>query len=75
MGTTSRMAAAERIREAEGVHDELRDALVAVGVRLPSLGIDGASLAAQHPAPLITLGRCNVETARQLTDALKRNAA
>ncbi|GAA2943306.1 MULTISPECIES: hypothetical protein [Streptomyces] len=64
--------AAERIREAETTREDLWRALTAVGVALPSLRLDPASLAAQEPTPLVELGRCNLETARRLTAALHR---
>lgn len=64
--------AAERISEAETARDDLRRALTAVGVTLPSLRLDPASLAAQVPVSLVELGRCNLETTRRLTAALHR---
>lgn len=64
--------ATEKVRAAERTRDELRDALSAAGVQLPSLGLDAASCAGARPAPLIDLGRCNVETARALAAALRQ---
>jgi hypothetical protein len=64
--------ATEKVRAAERARDELRDALGAAGVQLPSLGLDAASCAGVRPAPLIDLGRCNVETARALAAALRQ---
>lgn len=53
---------------------ELDEALLALGVTLPSLGIDLPSCTLMPtPRPLVDLGRCNLETARRLTVAL-RNA-
>lgn len=71
MGTAQHRTALETIRDAESTRDELRDALGAVGVVLPSLGLDAASLARDVPRPLVELGRCNLSTARQLTAALR----
>ncbi|MFD7863425.1 hypothetical protein [Streptomyces sp. NPDC057682] len=59
------------LRNAERVRDELRDALTAAGVKLPSLGLDIASCAGPVPVPLVDLGRCNVETARALAAAVR----
>ncbi|GAB3951203.1 hypothetical protein GCM10028832_04740 [Streptomyces sparsus] len=63
--------ASDRGRDAGRARDELRDALAAVGVQLPSLGLDAASCAEPDPLALIDLGRCNVATARALTAALR----
>ncbi|MFH8556470.1 hypothetical protein ACH4GP_10900 [Streptomyces celluloflavus] len=57
--------------EAEEACDELCDALRDVGVVLPSLGIDLVSCTSEILRPLVDLGRCNVDTARRLTAALK----
>ncbi|MFF3453134.1 hypothetical protein ACFYXH_02170 [Streptomyces sp. NPDC002730] len=55
--------------------DQLRTALAAHGVTLPSLGIELSSLAAHYGTPpLIALGNCNMATARLLTEALRRAA-
>jgi hypothetical protein len=75
MGIAERMAAAERIREAEEARDVLRAALTDVGVTLPSLGLDCVSLAADPPYPLVELGRCAPRTARQLAAALSAGVA
>ncbi|MEU9011377.1 hypothetical protein AB0D12_16660 [Streptomyces sp. NPDC048479] len=74
MGTAERRAAVERIKDAEAARDELRDTLAAVGVVLPSLGLDDASLARDVPRPLVDLGRCNPRVARQLAAILKGSA-
>lgn len=72
MATTGRrQTATEKVRDAERARDELRDALRAAGVQLPSLGLDIASCAGPAPLALIELGRCNVETARALAAALQ----
>ncbi|MFF0166326.1 hypothetical protein [Streptomyces prasinus] len=57
--------------DAEQACEDLRDALRAAGVTLPSLGLDVASYAGSAPLALIDLGRCNVATARALTSALR----
>ncbi|MFG2112136.1 hypothetical protein ACGFRB_05765 [Streptomyces sp. NPDC048718] len=50
---------------------ELGDALERVGSTLPSLGLDAVTLGVDPPrAPLVDLGRCPADTARQLTEAL-----
>ncbi len=58
------------IRDAEETIRTLREALVAAGVNLPSLALDSASCARDVPTPLIDLGRCDVETARRLAEAV-----
>ncbi|MFE6977725.1 hypothetical protein [Streptomyces sp. NPDC057682] len=55
--------------------DALRTALLAHGVKLPSLGVDPLTLAARTTRPpLVALGNCNVETARRLTEVLRTAA-
>jgi hypothetical protein len=49
------------VEEAEDTVNELRAALLVAGITLPSLGLD----------PLVELGRCSVETARRLAEALR----
>ena len=49
----------------------LRTALRSVGVTLPSLGVDALSYADRAPRPLVELGRCDPQTARRLTAALR----
>lgn len=66
------VTAAERIKEAEDVRDELWAALHAAGVTLPSLCVEPAAYAEAWPRPLVELGRCNLQTARQLTAALRK---
>ncbi|MBW1604405.1 hypothetical protein JJV70_20325 [Streptomyces sp. JJ66] len=68
-------AAAERIRAAEDVAEELRGALRAAGVTLPSLRLDPVSCAREEPWPLVDLGCCNQETAARLAAALRAGAA
>jgi hypothetical protein len=63
------------IGDAERACDELRDALGAAGVKLPSLSLDAVSCAGSAPGVLIELGRCNVTTARALAAALRKESA
>ncbi|WP_282700811.1 hypothetical protein [Streptomyces sp. CC219B] len=54
---------------------QLRTALEANGITLPSLGVDLPTFASAHPTPpLIALGNCNHATARALTVALRKAA-
>jgi hypothetical protein len=55
---------------------ELRTALTAHGITLPSLRTDLPSFAGTYapPAGLIMLGNCNTATARKLTAVLQRAA-
>ncbi|MFC7895352.1 hypothetical protein [Streptomyces sp. NPDC057381] len=55
--------------------EQLRAALAAHGITLPSLGTDLPTFAsAYRTPPLIALGNCNVETARALTAVLREAA-
>ncbi|MFE0187185.1 hypothetical protein [Streptomyces sp. NPDC058989] len=74
MGNVERGSAAERVMDAEKAQDELRTALKAVGVTLPSLSLDGVSLAGDFPRPLVSLGRCTPELARRIAEALRKGA-
>ncbi|WP_415949729.1 hypothetical protein [Streptomyces sp. KLOTTS4A1] len=65
------MTGPDPTRAAEEAVRELAAQLRAAGVTLPSLRLDGPSLAAVYPRPLIDLGRCDVDTARRLTAVLK----
>ncbi|WP_018537976.1 MULTISPECIES: hypothetical protein [unclassified Streptomyces] len=56
--------------EAEVVITELREALARAGIILPSLGLDAVSYAHRSMPPLVELGRCNMDTARQLAKVL-----
>ncbi|MGA5556663.1 hypothetical protein [Streptomyces lavendulocolor] len=58
------------VQDAEEAVTELRAALERAGIRLPSLGVDPVTCAAEVPRPLVELGRCTVETARRLAAAL-----
>ncbi|MEV5171607.1 ATP-binding protein [Streptomyces flaveolus] len=53
--------------------DDLREALSARGITLPSLRVDLPSFAGtyQPPAGLVALGNCNAATARKLARALR----
>jgi hypothetical protein len=62
--------------DAQGCVEELRAALAAHGITLPSLGIDLPTFAARYRTPLlIALGNCNLATARALVDALRKGVA
>ncbi|MEU9355154.1 hypothetical protein AB0D65_30170 [Streptomyces griseoloalbus] len=61
--------------EADARAEELRAALAAHGITLPSLGVDLPAFASRCPTrPLITLGNCNLLTAQALTAALRKGA-
>ncbi|MEU5019654.1 hypothetical protein AB0G60_19890 [Streptomyces angustmyceticus] len=64
------LTARDRVRQAEGVMAELHAALQEVGITLPSLCVDPVSCASSVMAPLVELGRCNLDTAQRLTDVL-----
>lgn len=62
--------------EADACGEELREALAAHGITLPSLCTDLPSFASRCPArPLIALGNCNLLTAKALAAALRKGAA
>ncbi|MBZ6254696.1 hypothetical protein KVH22_03865 [Streptomyces olivaceus] len=53
--------------------EQLRAALQANGITLPSLGTDLPTFASAYAVPpLVTLGNCNEATARALTAALRK---
>ncbi|AZQ36891.1 hypothetical protein EJ357_28410 [Streptomyces cyaneochromogenes] len=54
--------------------EQLRAALAANGITLPSLRVNLPSLTALPARPLIALGNCNLVTAEALTAALRRAA-
>ncbi|MEU9290812.1 hypothetical protein AB0D57_40820 [Streptomyces sp. NPDC048275] len=56
--------------------DELRAALAAHGITLPSLRVDLPSFAGTYPPPagLVALGNCNTATARRLAAVLRKAA-
>lgn len=61
--------------EADAHLAQLRAALAANGITLPSLRVDPPSLtSAPYARPLITLGNCNLLTAQALTAALRKAA-
>ncbi|EST31552.1 hypothetical protein [Streptomyces roseochromogenus] len=53
---------------------QLRDALKANGITLPSLGVDLVTFASAYAKPLIHLGNCDQATAQALTEALNEAA-
>ncbi|MET8828384.1 hypothetical protein ABZX40_21910 [Streptomyces sp. NPDC004610] len=55
--------------------EDLRAALQAHGITLPSLGADLPAFASAGLPPLVTLGNCNTTTARALARALRQAAA
>ncbi|WP_406154436.1 hypothetical protein OG217_24325 [Streptomyces sp. NBC_01023] len=74
MGTTHHCKAVAQLRDAESARDELREALTEADVLLPSRGLDPVSLASGYLPPLVELGRCNPDVARQLAEVLRRRA-
>ncbi|ELS55675.1 hypothetical protein [Streptomyces viridochromogenes] len=61
--------------ETDACVEDLRTALEANGITLPSLTVDLPTFAATYPEPpLIALGNCNAATARALTAALRKAA-
>ncbi|MEV6736443.1 hypothetical protein AB0N14_05600 [Streptomyces sp. NPDC051104] len=66
---------AHRAEEAEETVKELRAALASVGITLPSLRLDPASLARETPCPLVELGGCSVDVAARLAAALRARPA
>ncbi|MEW1546057.1 hypothetical protein [Streptomyces tsukubensis] len=67
-----RIAAAEKVRQAEEACDTLGEALARAGVRLPSLGVDPCAYAATDPIPLVDLGRCMPDVALALAAVVDR---
>jgi hypothetical protein len=62
--------------EAGACVEDLRVALAAHGITLPSLEVDLPSFASRCPTrPLIALGNCNLLTAKALAAALRKGAA
>jgi hypothetical protein len=70
---TEHQTPAQRVTAADEAQVELRAALDAWGITLPSLRVDPASAAGPAPRPLINLGCCNPSTARRLAAALQSN--
>ncbi|MFF3954576.1 hypothetical protein ACFYY1_15350 [Streptomyces sp. NPDC001890] len=55
--------------------DALRDALAAHGITLPSLGVEPLTFAARATRPpLVSLGNCNLATARRMAEVLRSAA-
>ncbi|MEE1739034.1 hypothetical protein PUR49_21340 [Streptomyces sp. BE147] len=55
--------------------EALRAALTAHGITLPSLGVDPLTLAGGGSRPpLVSLGNCNVATARRMAEVLRSAA-
>lgn len=50
---------------------ELRTALAAHGITLPSVDVELPAFAASPRLPLVALGNCNVDTARKLAAVLR----
>lgn len=71
MARTGRPETPDRVMQAGQACDELREALKAAGVVLPSLGLDPVSCTGAAPLGLIDLGRCNIATAHALAAALR----
>ncbi|MFD7627417.1 hypothetical protein ACFV7Q_15500 [Streptomyces sp. NPDC059851] len=71
MATGKHGSVVEKTRAAEAARDELRGALAAVDVVLPSLGIDPVSMTSDYLAPLVELGCCRADVARKLAAALR----
>ncbi len=59
------------VRSTEEVVELVREALVGVGIILPSLRIDPVTGASDEPFALVELGRCNVRTAERLASVLR----
>ncbi|MGW7490150.1 hypothetical protein [Streptomyces sp. NPDC054786] len=57
-------------KDVETVTTDLREALARAGVVLPSLRPDPVSYEHRYLPPLVELGRCTMDVARRLTDAL-----
>lgn len=75
MGTNGRGWPVDPVGEAEAARDELREALTAVDVLLPSLGVDAVTFAGTYLPPLVELGRCKPDVARKLAAALRGAAS
>ncbi|WP_030902882.1 hypothetical protein [Streptomyces sp. NRRL F-5126] len=73
MEADRRRGSDRKIREAGAARDELRTALAGVGVVLPSLGIDLPSVTSDCLPPLVELGRCRTDVARQLASVLRKS--
>ncbi|OEV29044.1 hypothetical protein AN219_18650 [Streptomyces nanshensis] len=64
---------AQRVSTADGVLEDLRDALHVAGIALPSLSVHHSTWSSSEDSPgLVELGACPLDTARQLTAALRK---
>ncbi|WP_328769166.1 hypothetical protein [Streptomyces sp. NBC_00286] len=57
--------------------EQLRTALAANGITLPSIGVEATTFAGTYPprhGGLVALGNCNTATARKLAEALDKAA-
>ncbi|MFJ8147183.1 hypothetical protein ACIQ6R_19200 [Streptomyces sp. NPDC096048] len=59
------------MRSTEEVVESLRQALVDVGIVLPSLCVDPVTGASEEPFALVELGRCNVRVAERLASVVR----
>jgi hypothetical protein len=57
--------------EVQDCVSDLRTALAAHGITLPSVGVEPAAFANRPSLPLVALGNCNVDTARRLAAVLR----
>jgi hypothetical protein len=64
----------DSIKDAEAARDDLAAALAGAGITLPSLELDAPTCFGYTVTPLISLGRCNIATARKLAAALRGGA-
>lgn len=72
MTTSERREAAEgKVRAVEDAVARLKEGFSGVGITLPSLRVDPVSCAGSDPAPLVELGRCNLDTALRLSAVLE----
>jgi hypothetical protein len=67
-----RQTAAQKLKDAETVHEELNTVLREQGIVLPSLRVDPLSYGDHDPKPLIDLGRCTPQTARQMIEVFRK---
>lgn len=51
--------------------EELRTALASHGIKLMALGLDPITNMRGFPCPLVSLGNCNLDTARKLVTVLR----
>lgn len=64
-------ARAERERNAAATTEELSAALAAHGITLPSMGPELFTYAGAYANPLVSLGNCDMDTARRLAAVLR----